>query len=199
MTNIYIKPKSVWAFCKNNPQRVKEEIVTIAENTETGYAVTVTEEKGYPYIAVYHNDNDETEFEEIAINEPDCERTVEKAYLNYLFPVTIVDEKESIIPEEENESVLDEIYEREDQLYLAMVDFLETVLNDDGNAIIEEAGRAAIEDILDNTLMYMAETYGFQVYRPTFITDEETGAEWFVEFPYDPDSYNNMEAEETEA
>lgn len=49
---IYIPAADVWSFFENNKKRLSEEMVIIAENTETEYAVYLTEENGYPLFVV---------------------------------------------------------------------------------------------------------------------------------------------------
>ena len=51
--DIYVEPKDVWDFYKKNIKRMSEELVLIAENKETEYAVYVTQDEGYLTILVY--------------------------------------------------------------------------------------------------------------------------------------------------
>ena len=45
---VYVPAGDVWSFFQSNIDRLKNEMVAIAENEDTKYAVYLTEDKGYP-------------------------------------------------------------------------------------------------------------------------------------------------------
>ena len=198
--NIHIPADEVWSFFQKNKDRCSKEMIAIAENTDTEYAVYLTEENGYPSFSVCKGD-DEPEYEEGAISENDCADTAKRCFLKHLFPVIVTNERaipSSVLDDEEDDEdefgtlqdMEDTIYEREDELRLAMCDFLQVVLRegDDGVEIMDTYGSGLVDEILDHVLEYIATECCLDVYRPTLITDEETGCEMYTEYPYDPDA-----------
>lgn len=192
--NIHVPADEVWSFFQKNKDRLKEEMVAIAENDDTDYAVYLTEDYGYPTFFVCKGDAD-PEYEEGAISADDCSKTAEKCYSQYLFPVFVNSQKsilggdnEAVEEEEDNvQEVQDIMYEREDELRMALCDFLQVVLLDDEeNPDIESTyGSAMIDEILDHFLEYLGFEHSLPVYRPMFVADEDTGCEVYTEFPYD--------------
>lgn len=193
---IHLKPTEVWPFFDKNFDRLKKEMVAIAENEETGHSVYLTESNGCPLLSVYREDNQL--YVEGAVSAKDCEDTAKRMYLKYLFPVVVTDPKPNIIPEQEDkddeisneelelQALEDAIYEREDELLLATTDFLEVLLNCNGPEQISAMyGKHIAEDFLESACEMLARDHMISVYRPTWVTDEETGAEEYVEFPYE--------------
>lgn len=191
---IHVPADSVWAFAQENRSRLASELVLIAENTDTQYGVYVTIEDGHPLLAVAKG-NGKIEYKEPCINEDDCGVVAKKLFVRYLFPVLVTDDKyvsqddldeydEDMVAEMEADRQ-DAIYEREDELFLAMTDFLSAVLGEDNSdEIVEMYGAEVVQDLLDDVLKLLSSS-GFSIYRPTFIRDEETGDEIYTEFPYD--------------
>lgn len=192
--DVHIPANEVWSFFQKNKDRLTEEMVAIAENTDTEYAVYLTEDYGYPTFFVCKGDLP-PEYEEGAINPKDCEQTAKKCYAQYLYPVQVNSEKSYPFPiEDEDEDstkhdMEDIVYEREDELRLALCDFLQVVLMDleDGVDIESYYGPGIIDEILDYFLEYLGFEQRLPVYRPMFITDDETGEEVYTEYPYDMD------------
>lgn len=192
-TNIHIPAEGVWAFFQKNKTRLAEEMVAIAENEDTDYAVYLTEDNGYPLLSVCKGKAD-PEFEEGAISEKDCTETAKRCYVRYLFPVTVKNEhafrSEDDTPFDEDDlsaqDMQDAIYEREDELQFAMADFLQIVLQEgtDGTDIINLYGMNMVDELLDSVLEYIAMELCLPVYRPMFLLDEETGEEIYEEYPY---------------
>lgn len=185
-TNIHIPVEGVWAFFQQNKARLSEEMVVIAENEDTDYAVYLTEDDGYPLFSVCRGKAD-PEFEEGAISEKDCTDTAKRCYVRYLFPITV--KGDSPLFDEDDLSVQDmqdTMYEREDELQLAMADFLQTVLQEgsDCTDIIDMYGTDMIDKLLDYVLEFIATGLCLPVYRPMFLTDDETGEEIYEEYPY---------------
>ncbi len=194
---IYVPAGELWDFYVENSERCAEEMVLIAENTETGYAVYMTEEDGNIMFSVCKGE-EEPEYEEYATNDDDCETTAKKLFLRYLFPVIIVDGR--TVPQEEDlpdgmqslsrQDVEDEIYEREDELFMALQDFLAVVLQEkeDGLTVADFYGDDMVEEVLDHFLAYLAKEMCLEIYRPMFKLDEETGSEIYTQYPYEKDN-----------
>ena len=202
---IHIPADQVWTFFYKNKKRFAEELVEIAANEETKYAVYLTEDDGYPMFSVCYGD-DEPEYEEGAITQNDCTETAKRVFAKYLFPVTVTDGRmltkaDPMEPEDDEEYSeqykLDEIYERDDELLLALCDFLQVVLEEgtEGAELFDTYGEDTINDILDHFLEYLADEHYFtMIRRPSFITDPETDEEYYTEYPY---AYDPSPEEET--
>lgn len=192
--NIYVPADEVWYFFQKNKDRLEKEMVAIAENDDTEYAVYLTEEHGYPTLFVCKGDAD-AEYGEGAISADDCLKTARKCYSQYLFPVSVCSQKsfQEDDDNDENETedsaqeMQDLAYEREDELRMALCDFLQVVLLDDEeNSDIESTyGSAMIDEILDHFLEYLGFEHSLPVYRPMFVADDDAGCEVYTEFPYD--------------
>ena len=191
--NIHVPANDVWKFFQNNKKRLGEEMVAIAENEDTKYAVYLTEEDNYPLFSVCKGKG-APEYEEGAIDEKDCMDTAKRCFSRFLFPVT-VNSKQTIpdFPDDDEDDewfarreIEDEIYEREDELQLAMADFLQVALKtgNDYVDIMDFYGEDIVGEVLDYVLEFLAEEMCFPIYRPIFIEDEDTGEEIFEEYPY---------------
>lgn len=198
---IYIPAADVWSFFENNRKRLSEEMVIIAENTETEYTVYLTEENEYPLFVVCKGDED-AEYDEGAISQKDCEDTAQRCFLRYLYPVTVTACKKSIPFEEDDDDLTedftkqemeDAMYEREDELAMAMGDFLQVVLQEgvDGTDVVDSYGLDLINEVLEHTLQHIAEFYGFPVYRPTLIVND-LGEEEYVDYPYNDEEPEDL-------
>lgn len=199
---IYVPASEVWSFYLQNNDRCMEEMILIAENTSTGYAVYITDQDGFPFFSVCKGD-DYPEHDEYAINDEDCEKTAKKLFLRYLVPVSVINGMEVIqgkLPdgladEDEDEELSrqdmeDAMYERDDELDLAMKDFLAVVLQEpDTERLVANYHQSFIDEALDEILQLLAKEYCCEIYRPVFIEDPDTGCEVYTEYPYDEDAY----------
>lgn len=210
--HIHIPADAVWGFFQESRKRLNKEMVLIAENTDTEYAVYLTEENDLPVLAVAKGD-EKTEYKEHCVSEDDCTTVAKKFYTRYLFPVMITDGKyiPEDVPDETEEDgdetwmdMEDTMYERNDELRLAMADFLAIALQEgdnDGTNILEAYGYEAVDEILDGFLKELSDNYGFHIYRPMIVTEKESGCEVFTEFPYDEydiDGVDELEDKEDE-
>jgi len=192
---IYVAAEDVWSFFQGNTARLKKEMVAIAENEDTEYAVYLTEDKGYPSFSVCKGDS-KPEYQEGAISEHDCTETAKRCYVRYLCPVVVNNEKgfpkSSFEEPDEPEGLTeqdkqDNVYVREDELRFAMCDFLKVALNLDCDPveIMSDCGAPLVDDVLDAILEYIGIEHGLEVYRPMFLIDEDSGDEVYTEYPYD--------------
>lgn len=194
---IGLKPNQVWDFYNKNVARLSDEMVSIAKNDHTGYEIFLTEEESVPMISVYKDDK--LVYEEGAVSEADTEKTVREIYQKYLLPLVAVvskePKKEEATTEEDGEEVSDEemtrldqedqIYEREDAIYLAFQDFLQVLAEDDYSIKDTFQEDAEVNAIIDHIVEFLAVDHGIRIRRPMFIVDEDTGIEEFSEYPYE--------------
>lgn len=207
---IYVPSYDIWSFFQENRARCKKEMVAIAENTDTEYAIYVTEDDGYPLFSVCKGDK-EPEYEEKSVGSRDCADVAKLLFAKYLFPVNIRCEKAfsqdnytpPIFPvgEKEYDEVEDEIGEREEELRHALCEFLQIVLQTSGDCddIPDTYGEEMISDVLESILEYLGRQHGLggEIYRPTVFFDEDCA--FFTEYPYDPDAdYEEIEDESDE-
>lgn len=78
----------------------------------------------------------------------------------------------------------DEIYQRDDELEMATKDFLAVLLNCDTEEIGELYGRFLVADFIEYACELLAEEFLISVYHPRWYTDEETGVDEYVQYPY---------------
>lgn len=195
--SIHIQPENIWSFFQKNRKRLSEEMVAIAENDDTEYAVYLTEEDGLPHFCVCKGDG-APEYEEGAINEQDCADTAKKCCVQYLFPVTVTSRRGKPYAFDEEDAVADlvepdqedTIYEREDDLFFALYDFLNVVLQSDESNVdaAEIFDQDSLETILDSILEDLATNFGMPIYRPMMVEDGN-GCEVYTEYPYGEPEY----------
>ena len=206
---VYVKPVDVWKFFNQYCERLAEERIVVAENTETKYEICVTERVGFPQLIVLRQDIQQ--YEETVISEKDCADTAKLLYMKYLFPVTVSssnngtsnkkipveqpkvpeekpdphdeDDDFDLTPEEMKQMYDDMIVERDDELILAARDFLVTLFGFSEEYFDEVYGEI-IEDFLDQCCEQVARDYELSVYRPRWEIDPETGEKHFEEYPY---------------
>lgn len=130
-----------------------------------------------------------------AINPKDCEQTAKKCYAQYLFPVQVNSEKSYPFPiEDEDETPQNMTWrilcmsERMNFASLCVTfSRLYSWIWKTGVDIESYYGPGIIDEILDYFLEYLGFEQRLTVYRPMFITDDETGEEVYTEYPYDMD------------
>lgn len=191
---VYVPANELWGFYTQNKKRCQEEMVLIAENTATSYAVYMTDDDGTLMLSVCKGEK-EPEHEEYVMNDADCEASAKRLFMRYLVPFTVIDGKAVVsngpVLDEDGFSLSrqdmeDEMYEREDALDLAIKDFLAVVFQeDDGETVAAEHGEDFIQEVLHHILEYLTNEHCIQIYRPMFFRDDDTGSEIYSQFPYD--------------
>ncbi len=187
---VYIQANDVWKFFQDNKKRLSREMVIVAENTDSDYAVYLSEEGDLPVLSVCRGNND-AEYEEYILNESDCAPSTKRLFIQYLLPVTVIDNSAEEPPKEQSRQYKEDLsYERRDELTLALCEFLSVVFEDaldDSTGILDLYGEPLITEILESFLEYLAQEQCFPIYYPMLITDMETGSEEFVEYPFNDD------------
>lgn len=186
---ISINAIDVWGYFQKFKIELKSYMHTIACNPDYGIEVSVTEKAGLPSIVVTADDTQI--YEETAVSQHDCEKTVEKIYDEYLTDKVLnilmgdFDDEELTYPEVE-----DMITEREEELDFAIYDFAMTVLQ---NTYCEISGTnfdIILDDLKEHFLEYMARKHGIPIYRPMFL-EYEDGTEAVSEYPYEDMEFND--------
>lgn len=200
--NIYVPANELWGFYEQNKKRCQDEMVLVAENTNTNYAVYMTDDDGTLMFSVCRGE-DAPEYEEYVMDSDDCEVSAKKLFLRYLVPFTVVDGKAVISgdstddPDEDDASLSrqdmeDEIYRRDDELDIAIKEFLAVVLEEkDGESVALEHGEGFVSEVLHHILEYLTNEHCIQIYRPMFFSDDDTGCEVYSEFPYEEYTFSN--------
>lgn len=201
---IYVPCCRLWKFYLNNRQRCRDSYVLVAENQDTGYGIYLTEEDCLLVLYVFLGESERPELRAELPDEISAEAIAGKAYLAFLGceepeeegpgasswpaqgggPHEEEPEEEELEIEPDEVSEDDEIYAREDELFLASGDFLAAVLRMfDGETVRKTYGESLIEEFLEQALLTIAEDFGLPVYRPTRLEDED-GEPMYVEYPY---------------
>jgi hypothetical protein len=192
---IHIEPDKTWSFFKANPKRMNDEMVAVAENDETEYAVYLTDD-GFRHPLFVVCKGDKQIYEEDATSAADCADTAKRLYAQHLFPVTqsksglhpignedmweAMHSADDIEPTEQE----DTIYEREDELILALSDFLQVALCCPEDVELDDMyGSNIVTQILDGFCEYLSNEHCISIYRPTFLQGEN-GEDIYTEYPY---------------
>lgn len=186
---VYVDQHEIWEFFASSLSRMSEEMVLIAENEETSYAVYLTEDSGYPMLVVARGDA-EPEYSEPCVSDDDCVAVSKKLFKRYLVPVVV--SSEMVVDTDPNEETMQEddiMYERDDELIMAMSDFLSVAVSDANQGaeddVIDMYGTGFVEEVLDHVLQYLTSEHRLRIYRPTMMTDPETGETVLTEYPYE--------------
>lgn len=195
--------RSVWEYYIEFESSIRETPVLLAKNDEYGVKIYLSSDGEHPQFIVLADD--ELAFQDFALNPEDCENTLDEIYNEYLdidFVQKAVmseinsrteshDEDEE--PDDDNDCV-DETLEtsediskvikmRESALYTAALDFVIEAM--DGDEALEQPDFwTKLQDCLEKMIKCVVDS-GFDVYRPMFVKDEETGEISFEEYPYE--------------
>lgn len=196
---VHVPPSELWGFFNCNKARLENKMVCIASNPSTGVEIYLTEEYAMPSILVY--ENDEQLYKEPCSSQKDSEYTLKDIYNRFLFPkkindkdktsdafdadgIEITDEDREMEEELTRMEREDTISEREAELDMAFEDFMTVVLNEDTFLLDEISFAEELYGMMDEILVLIA-SHGCPVYRPTFVIDNETGSEIYMEYPYE--------------
>ena len=196
---VYIATGKIWDHYWKNIAAMFNNEHLVAENKDTGVSLYLTRENALPNLIIYDKDNQPRIYREIHSRE-ECNAAAVNMITMYLVGV-IKEEKPKVIslpapdtdgqndPEpdkdEEEQNILDTIYEREDELLKAVGDMLAVVLlEDDYTAVVEGYTEKFIGTVVDDLLQYLYDDHGISVYRPTLIEDEDGGPDILAEYPY---------------
>ena len=176
MERIIVSSDDMWNYFQTNKEELKTTEHIVAENDEFGIIISLTEEDGFPCFIVTADEYQHAE--EVAISEKDCKETITTLYENYLSKKFITE----LLGED---SLEDKMYERELELDDAVISFLDIAIEDDSAAFLGLEADAICEDIKDHLLEYIYRKHGLSCRRPMFLEDEDTGEDFYEEYPYE--------------
>ena len=207
MLKIHVPESEVWQVFWCNHSRLKTERLVVASDEDTGTELLLTEsEELYPLFLVFCKD--EELYSEVCKTKEDCEDTMDDLLFEFfekdpmpriptddedpfgsLDPVGLDDvppDEEEEEPDEADtftpEDAEDEVYMREDELWFAALDFLDTVFDTRGrNDIVQVYGHDTVEAMVEDLLSVCA-AYDPVLFRPTIY--EEKGARYYTTHPY---------------
>lgn len=185
---IIVQPEDVWSLFQREQWVLRTQLKKIAENPEFSVVVYLTVEQGMAQIVVYVDDNEF--FSEMCVSESDCTRTVRKVYENYLTSRIMNELFGEEYEGEQNEEeysrykIETEIDDRENELNIAVSDFLSTVLDGISIEDITDEADLIYDDIKEHFLEYLARKWDLPIRRPMYLEDE-SGEEFFEEYPYE--------------
>lgn len=175
---ITVLASEVWGYFQDSKEDLESYMHQIAGNPEYGVEIFVTEDSGLPRIVV--TQDDVQVYEETAVSEHDCKKTVEQIYDNYLTSKVVTMLASDEVPTTmEDDDVIDE---REVELDNAVFDFVMTAVS--GSYFDTPEFDDILEDCKEHFLEYMARKHGIPVYRP-MILEYDDGTEELSEYPYE--------------
>lgn len=180
---LYVKPDDAFGFFVDNRDgQLANENVLIAENADLARRIYLTESNGQPYISCYEEDAVEYEG---CLRAGDLSVCLEKIYEAFLAydPYMVSDEEiDDELDAMEHQRLEDEIYERNDEIYQAYLDFFDVIT--DGKArTYEMKDRSGLEESLEEVLNLLGQEHDIPIRAPMLVADEN-GVEEYVEFPY---------------
>lgn len=180
-SNVILKPKEVWEYFNENIDDLKEKMHLIAEHTEYGVEIYITEVDELPKVIAFADDVQYDE--EMIVSENDCKDTITRFYDTFLTEkfIELLSEAEIL----EQLSTEDIIAERETELDDAVSDFLYVALNGVVDTDFDGDFEKVCRDIKEHFLEYLARDQKLKVYRPMILEDEETGEDFYEEYPYE--------------
>lgn len=214
---IHVKPEDAWGYFSHVKDILSESQIEIARNESTDTSVCITIENGFPLFNVYRRGG--KLYSEPAVKE-DCFGTLRNIYIKYLFPIVVGQNASSSVkdkpakaeePEEDYVSadgvvkraaggrgpqdLEDEMYQREDELEMAVSDALDAFTGADVEAMFGRDSQYVLQSMVNDICEYLAKNYGVSIYRPMWVEDEGDDQTFvYTEFPYDA----LAETEETE-
>lgn len=182
MRTITVGSAAIVDYYKKNKFRLSQESEDIAENEAIGVVIYLSDTNGHPTITVLADD---MQVAEVTTGIDGLSELVQTMYDTYLdenaFIATMTEgEDDGEYDEEELAEAL--INEREDELDVAVDDFLATVLQTNGyeyDSVIDEIH----DDVKEHFLEYLARKFKIELYRPMYLEDEN-GEDFFEEYPY---------------
>lgn len=209
--NILVTAADVWDYFLQHRKDLGNAMFLIAENEEYGVEIYLGSDYSYPEITVLA-DNVEL-YAQTVVNQNDCYLSCVEIYNKYLTyhaieaicaaienvsgktkpqetkpvnsPDTIDGEYESDIPAGLDE--LEKIENREDELDIAVLNFIDTALKLDGECLEDYVGvkeaSEIYEDVKEHFCEYLYRKFELPIYRPMYLTYKD-GVK-FEEYPYE--------------
>lgn len=186
MQRIDVESSEIWEYSLDHEDELLTKQHLMAKNDDYGTEVWLTMVSGSPELIV-ECDGVEVYREDI-LNERDAKKTADRLYDQYLsikaIETMIDSEDKTVYIEDESDEEDDEqmlIEEREDEIDMAIRDFVNTVSDTGCYNLTDEA----MDDLKEHFLEYMHRKWGISIYRPMYLEDADTGEDYFTEYPYD--------------
>lgn len=185
MTKISIMPQRVWSVAvstaKDYPCLGSVALGNIADDDEKGIQICMRSGDDSS-VFIYVMQNGTIIYERETDSADECEKIVKEVLTKYLSYSDEEDSEEDC--DDTPEFCEDEIFEREEWLDQAVMDFLETVIGDDFQMYEPDALGDLVEDCKDHFLEYLARKHSVPVFRPMLLEDED-GNDYYSEYPYE--------------
>lgn len=179
---ILVEPEDMYEFFQEHRPELSEDSILVATEEKYGIEIFLEAQGGHPALSVMIEDN--PEYTEMCVGEPDLRYTASRIYDDYLYNYVNNYACMSIEKEEEKEPIAgEEIYARELDLEDATCAFLEVALENSGISSISLTDDE-VSDIMNHFLEYIARRHEIDIYRPMFLETEDGGVD-FEEFPYE--------------
>lgn len=182
-------PTEVWDLFQRKRKELTATYERIAYNSDIGIEIYLSSEwkdgkdDGYfPCITVFMDDNEI--YDEVAVDETDCENTVKKIYFEYLSEERLVNRLADEEDGTEDEAQA-EIEMSEDFLCGSTLDYIENLTGEPLEKVVGEREAYEIaQDVLDHMCEYLYRKHHVSVRRPMILEDED-GEEFYEEYPYE--------------
>lgn len=178
---ILVEPENMYEFFLEHRPELSEESILVAADEVYGIEIFLEAQGGHPALTVMIEDN--PEYTEMCVGEPDLRYTASRIYDEYLYNYVNNYACMCLEEEKDNEAIAGEdMFERELDLEDAMCAFLEVALANSGVSSLSLTDDE-IQDITDHILEYIARRHQIDIYRPMFLETDDGGE--YHEFPYE--------------
>lgn len=177
---IHFYPSDIWDIFLKNKDRLRDDMIPVAQNDDFGVEICLTEFNGVGLLSVTV-DGDCVQ-EETIVGRNDAEETASELYDLYITGNVMNTLMEIAYPDEENEAdQQDMIDDRELELDDALYDLL-SVLDPNFNHMSANADEiySFLKDLIAESLF---KKFGISIYRPMYLEDTD-GNSCFEEYPY---------------
>lgn len=160
----------IWKFFYSNLQKLRDQMLRVAYNTDTGAVVYITEEHFHPCFVVELNGN--IDCEQITMSKVSCEEAYREILSEYSTPA----------PDDEGETELSkEDLDRNDELSDAAYDFISVLV--DGTPEDFGLDLNDLDSVIGHVGIFLSEEYGISIRHPT-VLELEDGSREVIQYPY---------------
>lgn len=188
MANKVVPVEDIWSFFREYNNKMKDNFLQIAEDTESSTEVYMTEEYSLPYFIV--EVDGVREYEARSYGKNSAEEIYREILTFYSIsdeiktvPIEVGSESENDSEKQSDSEFTDDDYARIDEIEDAARAFVEVLLDfpiEDGGISIED-----LKGIVFEAERIIAEEFGYSVCHPTMLEDAQTGEKKVVQYPFD--------------
>lgn len=190
MQKIVYDPEEIYEVFQEEKLDIANHRLLVAENDDFQIFLDCMASKSLEYIGMMVIESEGYIIEEDFFDdEKECNSIFEKAYINYILTETVVEkakEEENVydtIYDKDgklNTFYVDEIEQREGDLSLAVVNFIDAISDTQMSyALTDEE----VDEIKDHFIEYLYRKFGLSIFRPMEIV-MDNGDEVYEEYPY---------------